>query len=101
MIRAPFSELLTTIRHEPSARCRSLSEGFPARAFDEPEELKSSVRSGGDVTSNIGFHQLRVAPCKNDSPSFQTTIVLVESCFAGSGHRMREVEDVGAAPRLP
>src|SRR5690348_15116640 len=58
MMRVPFSAPLTTIRPEPFARCRSLSDALLACPSGEPKELRSSVRSDPSAVSNIGFHQL-------------------------------------------
>jgi hypothetical protein len=64
MIRVPFAEPLSTIRPEPSARCRALSDRFHGRPSCESSGLGSSMKSDGDVGSNIGFHQLVIAAAR-------------------------------------
>src|SRR5262245_17772359 len=59
MIRVRLSELLSTIRPQPSIRCRSLSDGFRARTSGKSKGLKSSARSH-EGASNIGFHRIVV-----------------------------------------
>jgi hypothetical protein len=58
MTRVPLSELLSTMRQDPSARCRSLSDGFPAFGSGEKKGVASCLRSGSDVTPNMDFHEL-------------------------------------------
>jgi hypothetical protein len=77
-IWVPFPEPLTTSLPEPSARCKSPSDGFPARHSGEPSALKSMARSDGNVASNIGLPPTLQVDPKGQFAPFQRTIVLVE-----------------------
>src|ERR1700746_590816 len=53
MTRVPLSELPSTIRQEPSALCKSLSDELPKGRASVSKALASSVRHEGDAISRI------------------------------------------------
>src|SRR5919106_679124 len=101
MTRVPLSEPLSKIRQEPCARCRFLSDGFPARISGSRKRLKLSMRSAGTVASNIAFTQLVL----NESESPQTLRAVVGDLHArdldrfGTGRRLRRTTGSGARQR--
>lgn len=56
-MRVPLSDPSSVIRAHPSARCKSRSEGRSLLTSGALDELNPSVRSQGDITSNIGFRR--------------------------------------------
>src|SRR5215831_4014851 len=54
-MRVPFSEPLSTILQQPSARCRSLSDGWFEHTSPEQHGPASLVTSRDDIACNIGW----------------------------------------------
>src|ERR1700745_3130185 len=53
MTRVPLSELPSTIRQQPSALCKSLSDELSERRASVSKALASSVKHEGDAISRI------------------------------------------------
>src|SRR4029077_17086912 len=90
MTRVPLSELPSTIRQDPSALCKSLSDELSGRGVSVSKALASSVKREGDAISRISCpRSFSVVPQSCPWSFFAYGVFFCEPSEAHGGRRGR------------
>jgi hypothetical protein len=100
MMRVPVSEPPNTIRLQPSARCRSLSNGFSGRVSAEPKDLARSVKSGDEAARVICFRNSSGLPGRNNPALFGDVVPRHAAEVAGARPSIEVPAGPGSALEL-